>query len=65
MASRRNPPNRKRPELIKVMTTAAEKRELLRAANKTATPLATLVRTLALAAVRRGEVVVADAVRTA
>lgn len=45
--------------------TAAEKKELLRAANKTDTPLATLVRTLALAAVRRGELVEVDVVKGA
>ena len=56
---------RKRPETIRIMATVAEKRELRRAADKTATPLATLVRTLALAAVRRGELVEAEAVKTA
>lgn len=52
---------RKRPETIKIMATAAEKRELLKAAAKADVPLATLMRTLSLAAIRRGELVSIDA----
>jgi hypothetical protein len=56
---KRNAPKRKRPETIKVMATLSEKRELLKAAAKADVPLATLMRTLALAAIRRGETVIA------
>lgn len=49
--------NRKRKESIRVMVTLAEKKELQRAADKTDVPLAVLMRTLTLAAVRRGEIV--------
>ena len=61
VTAKRNMPKRKRPETIKVMATAAEKRELLKAATKADVPLATLVRTLALVAVRRGESVAVTA----
>jgi hypothetical protein len=54
-----NAPKRKRPETIKVMATQSEKKELKRAADKADVPLAVLVRTLALAAIRRGETVIA------
>ena len=53
--------NRKRPVTVKVMTTMAEKKELLKAAAKTGVPLAVLMRTFALAAVRRGEIVSIEA----
>jgi hypothetical protein len=57
--AKRNAAKRKRPETIKVMATPSEKKELKRAADKADVPLAVLVRTLALAAVRRGESVIA------
>jgi hypothetical protein len=50
---------RKRPETIKIMATWSEKQELLRAAKKADVPLAVVMRTLTLAAVRRGETVIA------
>jgi hypothetical protein len=54
-------PKRKRPETIKVMATVSEKRELQRAAAKADMPLAMFMRTLTLAAIRRGETVSIDA----
>ena len=49
---------RKRPISLRVMVTAAERRELKLAAIKADVPLATLMRVLALVAVRRGEPVI-------
>jgi hypothetical protein len=63
--TKRTEPKRKRPETIKVMATASEKKELKRAADKADVPLAVLVRTLALAAIRGGQTVVAAEVRAA
>jgi hypothetical protein len=54
-------PIRKRPISLRVMVTAAERREMKLAAARTDVPLATLMRTLTLAAIRRGEIVVTDA----
>ena len=42
-----------------MMATPSEKKELKRVADKADVPLAVLVRTLALAAIRRGETVIA------
>lgn len=53
--------SRKRPINIRVTLTPAEKKELERAAAKTDIPLSTLVRTLALGAVRRGKSVAVTA----
>ena len=60
VTAKRNAPKRKRPETIKVMATPSEKKELKRAADKADVPLATLMRTLTLAAIRRGETVIAS-----
>ena len=57
----RKKPTRKRPISLLVMVTAAERREMKLAAIKAGVPLATLMRTQALAAIRRGEIVVTDA----
>jgi hypothetical protein len=54
----RKKPVRKRPISLRVMVTAAERRELKLAAIKADVPLATLMRVLALVAVRRGEPVI-------
>jgi hypothetical protein len=58
MPVRKNP-TRKRPISLRVMVTAAERREMKLAAIKADVPLATLMRTLTLAAIRRGETVIA------
>jgi hypothetical protein len=57
----RQKPTRKRPVSLRVMVTVAERRELKLAAAKADVPLATLMRTLVMAAVRRGETVGLDA----
>ena len=57
----RQKPIRKRPVSLRVMVTAAERRELKLAAAKADVPLAMLMRTLVMAAVRRGETVGLDA----
>jgi hypothetical protein len=48
----RKKPTRKRPISLRVMVTAAERKELKLAAAKADMPLSALVRSLALAAVR-------------
>jgi len=52
---KRPEPNRVRPETIRVMVTAAEKRALLKAAALTGTPVSVWLRALGLAAARRAK----------
>jgi hypothetical protein len=54
-------PIRKRSVALRVMVTAAERREMKIAAAKADLPLAVFIRTLTLAAIKRGEAVSADA----
>jgi hypothetical protein len=57
--------HRRRPEIVALHLTASEKAELKRAAERATMAVSVLVRALALAAVRRGEIVVTDASRAA
>ena len=55
------PPHRKRPEIVAVQLTGQEKQELKQAADRATMALSVFVRAIALAAVRRGEIIVTDA----
>ena len=59
------PAYRKRPEIVALHLTASEKAELKRAADRVPMGVSVFVRAIALAAVRRGEIVITDASRAA
>jgi hypothetical protein len=59
------PVKRKRPEIVALQLTAQEKQELQRAADQAVLPLSAFIRALALTAVRRGDLVISAAARTA
>jgi hypothetical protein len=56
---------RKRPFVVAVQLDERERQELRRASNQAGVPLSVLVRMIALAAVRRGELVINDAAKAA
>jgi hypothetical protein len=56
---------RKRPNIVAVQLDDEEKGELRQAADQAGVPLSVFVRMIALAAVRRGELVINDAARAA
>jgi Mobilization protein NikA len=55
------PVKRNRPEIVAVQLTAQEKQELKQAADRATMALSVFVRAIALAAVRRDEIIVTDA----
>ncbi len=59
------PTHRNRPEIVALHLTPSEKAELKRAADRATMTVSAFVRALALAAVRRGEIIVTDASRAA
>ena len=54
---------RKRPNIVAVQLDDGEKGELRQAADQAGVPLSVFVRMIALAAVRRGELVINDAAK--
>jgi hypothetical protein len=61
MPATRSKPTRRRPVSVRVMMTAAERKEMRRAAFEADMPLSTWMRTLALVAVRQGTRIVSEA----
>jgi hypothetical protein len=59
------PAKRKRPFVIAVQVDERERQELRQAADQAGVPLSVFVRMIALAAVRRGELVINDAAKAA